>query len=225
MASRPAFVPRVDGPPYFAEVKAEFEWFPGFAISQAQRSVASFHDALEALGHDPTLEISTKSPTRLGVELSAFNLTLVAGDLELSVECAFQGSKVFRDRGPFHDLYRVSSREAKKDARLRVLGDVLSFDYLGDVWPNKPPSAFYDWLYLTALVQNPSVADDLCGFNSFTDIAFNPKKSLSCQARSAAIFVGLTRAGQLDEALDGRDRFLSVVYPNSLGESEQSRLL
>jgi hypothetical protein len=206
------------------DVVVEFDWFPGFAVTQAQRSIASMHEALAKRGLGPTLEISTKSPTQLGVQLSAFNLGVDVEDSEISVECAFQGSKVFEANGPFHDLYRVSSREAKKDTRLRTSGEVVSFDYFGDVWPNEPQTAFYDWLYVTAITQHARAAAALEDFNSFTDIAFNPKKSLSCQARSAAIFVALSRAGRLSEALTTKEAFLSLVYDGRGGGTQQSLL-
>lgn len=46
----------------------------------------------------------------------------------------------------------------------------------------------------------------------FTDIEFNPKKSLNCQARSAAIFVSLERSGLLQQALSSPAHFKEIVY-------------
>lgn len=214
MAKRPAFLPRAMLP-FVERFDVEFQWFAGFAVSQAQRSIASMHDALSRRDIQPALEISTKSPAALGVELSAFNLLVRHGDLELSVESAFQGSKVFSSGGPFHDLYEAPSGHAKRDPRLRSSGDVIGFDFLGDVWPTTPTTGFYDWLYMSALARHREAHDELPRFNAFTDIAFNPKKSLNCQARSAATFVGLVRTGLLDRAVENRDAFLSLVYSAS----------
>ena len=113
----------------------------------------------------------------------------------MSVECAYQGSKVFEGGGPYHDLYAVSSREAKKDPRLRNSGEVIAFDFLGESFPIEPQTAFYNWLYITALSQMDSrLEKELEEFEGFSDIAFNPKHSINCQARAVAVFVALNQS-------------------------------
>src|SRR5438309_9713055 len=108
MARRPVFKPALSGPPNVEEVYLEFHWHPGFAKVQAQKSIASLHQAATAKGLAPVLEISTKSPDSLGVSLSAFNLALRTPQGQpISVESAFQGSKVFERGGPFRDLYQA----------------------------------------------------------------------------------------------------------------------
>jgi len=67
-----------------------------------------------------------------------------------------------------------------------------------------------DWLYLNALRENSELASSLTEFEAFTDIAFNPTKSLSCQARSAALYVSLDRRGLLQGALRSKDDFLAL---------------
>ena len=61
-------------------------------------------------------------------------------------------------------------------------------------------SLFYDFLYLNALLEpeNQEVKDLLLSgeYTAFTDLATS---SLNCQARSAAIFVGLVKAGLIHE--------------------------
>ena len=202
MSVRPVFIPRSEHP-YFEEVRVVFTWFPGLAKSQQQKSISSLHEAALNLGISPVLEISSKSTKELGVALSAFNLRLKtrAGDT-MSVEAAFQGSKVFEAGGPFTDLYAAESREAKSDPRLRSSGAIIAFDFLGSVWPTEPKTMFYDWLWQRSLLQghNEALQKELCEYGGCTDIAFNPEKSLNCQARSAAIFVGLNRAGLLNQA-------------------------
>jgi hypothetical protein len=193
------------------EVALDFDWYPGFAKNQAQKSIASLHAAAREKGLSPVLEISSKSDTALGVTLSAFNLTLQLGDRTMSVEVAFQGSKVFEHGGPFHDLYNVSSRDAKTDDRIRSSGQLVGFNLLGDEWPTEPQTCFYDWLYITALSQHAEAVREVGGFKAFSDIAFNPKKSLNCQARSAAVFVALSKQGLLAQATRDKESYLALV--------------
>ena len=155
MAKRPIFTPNFSQFPYVDAIDIEFKWHPGFAKSQMQKSIASLHKAAEKLKKiSPILEISGKSASELGVSLSAFNLSLkTLKEQTMSVECAYQGSKVFENGGPYRDLYSVSSREAKIDDRLRNSGDLIAFNFCGEDFPIEPKTAFYDWLYMTALCQ------------------------------------------------------------------------
>ncbi len=193
MARRPVFIPDISGFPYVSSIDIEFQWFAGFSKTQAQKSIASLHEAAKKMEIYPILEVSGKSEFALGVSLSAFDLSLSnQGSKTISVECAYQGSKVFEDGGPFHDLYTVSSREAKTDLRLRNSGEVTGFDLLGERFPIEPQTAFYNWLYMTALSQmEPPVIQELNQFKGFSDIAFNPKRSINCQARAVAVYVAL----------------------------------
>ncbi len=216
MATRPVFKPHSDSP--FVEVlDVDFHWHPGFSVQQKQRSIHSLHEVARESEIDHPLEISSKSPERLGVQLSAFNLTIEAGDLgRIPVEVAFQGSKVFERGGPFTDLYQRQPRDAKRNPRLRDSGTLIGFEWMGRRWALDPTTAFYDWLYLTALHQNteqyPEELETILTYDGFTDIEFNPKKSLNCQARSAALYVGLRTSDLLDEALQSPDDFLRVAF-------------
>jgi len=211
MARRPIFRPALSCPPYVEEEVLDFDWHPGFAKSQAQKSIASLHAAARERGLSPVLEISSKSDTALGVALSAFNLTLRLEDRTMPVEVAFQGSKVFENGGPFHDLYSASSRDAKTDERIRSSGLLVGFNLLGEEWPTEPQTCFYDWLYITAMYQHPKAAREVVGYKAFSDIAFNPKKSLNCQARSAAMFVALSKQELLVQAIRNKESYLSLV--------------
>ena len=203
MAKRPIFVPDSNEFPYVKVVDIEFQWYPGFAKSQTQKSIESLHQAAEKQGISPILEISGKSTSTLGISLSAFNLELkTLSGQTMSVECAYQGSKVFKQGGPYHDLYSVSSRTAKTDERLRNSGDLIGFNLCGEMFPIEPKTAFYDWLYITALWQkDPNLAQELVRFEGFSDIVFNPKRSLNCQARAAALFVSLFKNQLLNEKM------------------------
>jgi hypothetical protein len=212
MANRPVFVPRRSKTAFVVEIPIEFHWFAGMAVSQKQKSIASLHSAAsERLKVTRILEISSKSPDPIGVRLSAFNLTLPFGEQRVSVEVAFQSGKLFENGGPFLDLLSGSSRDAKGDPRLKDSGRLVGFVFEGDSWSLEPKNAFYDWLYLQALSANPEVAGYLLQFDAFTDIEFNPDKSLNCQARSAALFVSLFREDLLEKALSSRPAYLEIL--------------
>ena len=51
-------------------------------------------------------------------------------------------------------------------------------------------------------------------YDAFTDIAFNPQKSINCQAEAAAIYVSLKKQGLLEEALKDKENFRKIVYPD-----------
>lgn len=211
MAQRPIFIPSSKQPPYIQEIQVDFQWFPGFARSQSQKSINSLHAEAAKLGFRPLLEISSKSANDTGVALSAFNLLLKMNQRTMSVESAFQGSKVFEKGGPFHDLYELPGYEAKKDPRLTTSGKLTAFNFDGLNFPTKPLTAFYDWLYLSALAQNPTLAEALLNYLGFTDIAFNPERSVNCQARSAALYVALTQMGKLPSMLEDVESYLRVM--------------
>lgn len=192
MAVRPVFVPLVhEGRPDVAEHAVEFEWFPGFSFAQKQRSIQALHKAAVDAGvARQVLEISSKSQVEDGRRLSAFALMVtLANNVRCPMECAFQGSKVFEQGGPYVDLFCASPRDAKRDPRLSSSGRLLRFELLGQTWPLLPTTAFYDWLYGLALAQNPSDAACLSAYDAYTDIEFNPARSVNCQARAAALHV------------------------------------
>ena len=66
MAKRPAFFIRQEK---VVQDIFSFEWFPGFAISQKQKSVESLHHAIQKADADARpLEISTKSKETVGIK-------------------------------------------------------------------------------------------------------------------------------------------------------------
>ena len=215
MAKRPIFTPDFSGFPYVDAVDIEFKWHPGFAKPQLQKSIASLHEAAEKLNKiSPILEISGKSASNLGINLSAFNLPLKTPDGQtMSVECAYQGSKVFENGGPYHELYSASSREAKTDDRLRNSGELVAFNFCGEDFPIEPKTAFYDWLYMTALYQKKrNFVKELEVFQGFSDIVFNPNRSINCQARATALFVSLSKNGLIDEQIfRDKDYYLALI--------------
>lgn len=213
VAKRPVFTIS-DHRPFYHEIDTEFRFFSGFAETQKQKSIESLHEAFLAM--HPTeklLEISTKSPDPTGVALSAFNLKIkLASGASFPLESVFQGSKVFSGGGPYIDLLSRFPWEAKKDPRLKESGELTAFCLEGIIYPTEPKTFFYDWLYINAVMDNGELAERLCGFSAFTDIEFNPERSINCQARSAAIFVSLCKTGKIGAALAGPERFREIVY-------------
>ena len=76
------------------------------------------------------------------------------------------------------------------------------YDYFGMEWSLEPLTAFYDWLYVNALKQNPQLHEEVMQYQAFTDREFNPKKSIHCAAYSLAMFVALNKRGLLDGVED-----------------------
>ena len=217
MAKRPVFIPNLEKPSPLVLVKeVEFTWYAGFSIQQKRKSIAALHQSARRRGISPVLEISTKSENPFGRKLSAFNLQIrVAEDRSVPVEAAFQSSKVFKDGSQYHDLLWKSGREIKKDERLKESGALIRFEFNGKPWPLEPKTAFYDWLYLHALQQNPDLSEKLLVYRGFTDIEFNPAKSINCQARSAALYVALNHHGLLQEAMEEKGKFLELLSSSS----------
>lgn len=213
MATRPVFIPCVDGTIGVKELMLDFQWYPGMAKSQKQKSIKSLHHAASFKGLSPILEISSKSELELGNQLSAFNLkvtTKLKGNV-FTVETAFQGSKVFERGGPFKDLIGLDSRAAKKDIRLRESGNLIGFEFFGEKFPLTPRTYFYDWVYINALYQNVVLSNEVLKFAGFSDIEFNPVRSINCQAYSAALYLSLYKNNKLDEALNSPEDFLAIT--------------
>lgn len=212
MAKRPIFVPLIDGNRYVLERYVDFQWHSGFAKSQKQKSIRDLHEmALREYGVKNPLEVSSKSETKLGVALSSFNLRFeTAKGRVLTVEAAFQGSKVFEHGGPYIDIFDLSPMDAKRDERLRNSGYLSNFTFYGRTWDLEPKTAFYDWLYINALIKNPELASSVTDFDGFTDIEFNPERSINCQARSVALYCALYHNDKIDFALSTRENFISL---------------
>ncbi len=212
MAERPVFLPSEGktGSGLVETALVDFTWHAGFAISQKRKSITDLHDAARSRGMFPLLEVSTKSEADLGRRLSAFNLRLASERHgQLTVEAAFQGSKVFTNGGPYTDLLELPGREIKRDERLK--GSVVAFEFEGQRWMLEPKTAFYDWLYLRAIAAREDLREQVLKYAGFTDIEFNPKRSLNCQARSCALYVALRKIGPVGPLLAHRERYLSAV--------------
>lgn len=225
MAKRPIFIAKKNSVGV-DERLVDFQWFSGFAASQKRKSIDSLHQVASELGYAKLLEISSKSQLDLGIALSAFNLQITTKKHQrsFSVECAFQSSKVFENGGPYLDLLKSDSLSAKKDIRLKSSGNITGFQFFKQNFPTEPKAFFYDWIYINALLQNEDLAEQVCEFEGFTDIEFNPEKSINCQAHSVALYISLKYNNVLEEALASPNDFL-VITKDHYKEQKRNTLI
>jgi len=212
MAERPIFIPKPASRELVEEVFLQLTWHPGFSAVQKEKNIEALHKAAALAGYRNILEVSTKSANKRGRHLSAFHMKVKTGRLdEIPLECAFQGSKVFERGGPYVDLYEAEAAEAKKDPRLKESGSLIAFEFEGVRWPLEPKTAFYDWLYTQSIYPHRKWATKLYAYGGFSDIEFNPFRSINCQARSIALFLSLLKRGKLDEAVQSPSIFIRVL--------------
>jgi len=151
MAERPVLIPSPNEPDLVRTLSFSFVWSPGLAVSQ-KKNIKALHEAVARSGYSRLLKISTKCEDDLGRQLSTFNLTVQSQQFgEIPLECAFQGSEIFEWGGPYTDLYRTQPRDAKRDPRLQQSGRLVGFAFGGQQFPLEPKTAFYDWLYISAI--------------------------------------------------------------------------
>ncbi len=202
---RPVFMPRVNSDNLVKTDMVRFERHVGFASRQKKKSINDLHQVIrKKYGFSNVLELSSKSGNKLSFLVSPLSLQL-AHEPEAqtySVENAFQGSMVFEDAGPFTDLFNVPPRQARKDERLITSGELIGYNYFGMEWSVEPLTAFYDWLYVNALKQNPQLHEEVMQYQAFTDLEFNPKKSIHNPAYALAMFVALNKRELLDNVED-----------------------
>jgi len=205
-------VPVPDSPELVREVFLNIKWHSGFSPVQKEKNVKALHEAAKNAGYRNVLEVSTKSDKQRGQHLSAFYLKVKSDPIgEIPLECAFQGSKVFERGGPFTDLYTLNTREARKDQRLKESGPLVGFRFNGFDFPLEPKTVFYDWLYVNCIYPHREWATKLYAYSAFTDIEFNPYRSINCQARSIALFLSLMKLDLLDPAVKSPSDFIDLL--------------
>lgn len=210
MAIRSVFVSKTTYP-FFEEILITFHHFPGFALSQKRKCQIGLHqNFLAKYPEQKVLEISSASLMSLGSKLSAMNLKKRTKQGITSVESAFQSSRIYSNGtvsvGPFPEYLFLPGKECKKLVK-QASKDMHSYQYEFDGMvfyaPDYHISLFYDYLYLNALMEpeNEEISTQLLeeGYLAFSDLA---TKSLNCQSRSAAIYVGLVKAGLIDRVQD-----------------------
>ena len=226
MAEKSVFISKVEYP-FFEEVHVNIDWFGGFALSQKRKCQIGLHqNFLMEYPKEKILEISSSSLMSLGAKLSAMHLNKRTLKGITTVESAFQSSRIYGDGakriGPFPEYRFLPGRECKKlvkEAAKEMHSYQYELDGLTFYAPAHHISQFYDFLYLNALLEpeNEEVKNKLLQekYTAFTDLA---TKSLNCQARSAAIFVGLVRAGMIDEVRD-YDSYLKLFRTQANGNA------
>ena len=226
MAEKSVFISKVEYP-FFEEVHVNIDWFGGFALSQKRKCQIGLHqNFLMEYPKEKILEISSSSLMSLGAKLSAMHLNKRTLKGITTVESAFQSSRIYGDGakriGPFTEYRFLPGRECKKlvkEAAKEMHSYQYELDGLTFYAPAHHISQFYDFLYLNALLEpeNEEVKNKLLQekYTAFTDLA---TKSLNCQARSAAIFVGLVRAGMIDEVRD-YDSYLKLFRTQANGKA------
>jgi hypothetical protein len=211
MASRPIFLPSFNGRQLVQERSFDFSWAPGFAEIQKKKNVAALHSAAKKHGIENILEISSKSEDELGKRLSAFSLKVPVGAKKYPLESVYQGSKVFENSGPFPEVFHMTPREAKRFIREMNSGNLIRFELEGKQFPLSPKNAYYDWLYIRALVEHADWIKQNVHYDAFTDIEFNPAKQVNCQARAFAEYLSLMSRSKLQEAADDFDAFAEML--------------
>lgn len=175
MAVRPIFISTGEMDKPFLVEDISFPWVSGMSYSQKCKRRDSLAQEISKLYDIKRwLEISTKSDKEIGVKLSAKNLVLTTSTGSDIVENIYQGSKVFDD------------------------DKIVSFKYNDCVFENCPTGMFYDYIYIFAILQNKDLIRQFVQYDIFSDIEFNPKKSVNTQARAAAIFKTLYDNHSLD---------------------------
>ena len=165
MAVRPIFISSGDIEKPFIKKDISFKWVSGVSHIQLCRRRDSLSSEISKL-YDikKWLEVSSMSDKEIGIKLSALNLILNTSNGTDSVQNIYQSSK--RYSFDFTDYFKYND---------------LVFD-------STPTGMFYDYIYMCAILQNSHLINDLVQFDIFTDIQFNPNKSLNTQARAVAIF-------------------------------------
>lgn len=202
---KPVFMPRVNSDNLVKTDMVRFERHVGFASRQKKKSINDLHQVIrKKYGFNHVLELSSKSGNKLSFLLSPLSLKLTdeQNGSQYSVENIFQASKVFEQGGPYIDLLTVAPRQASKDERLQNSGELVSYNDFGMEWHVEPLTLFYDWLYINALKQNSHLHEEIMQYQAFTDITFNPKKSIHSSAYALALFVALNKRNLLDDVED-----------------------
>lgn len=155
------------------------------------------------------LEVSSASEISLGKQLSAFNLTLkTKKGKKYTVEQLFQAGKVFKNAGSQIHLLNCSPQKAKEETRkLHQSGDkLIGFKLFGKDFPMTPTTLFYDWIYLHALATS-DLRHYVLRYDGFSDIRFNPKNAVNCQAEACAKYKYLADNKQIS-VLNDLDKFI-----------------
>lgn len=184
------------------------KWYGGFSIQQKQKNVEELHQMIADAFHvskESILEVSTKSNSKLGLSLSSFNLAVSHNDINYPLESVYQSSKVFKNifgEYQVNDALFMNPKSAKVRLAVENHSNLIKFKFFDTEFPLEPKYLFYDWLYINAIKNIANLPEKLKEYVYFTDIEFNPQKSLSCQARTLVLFLWLVNNKRLEEYID-----------------------
>lgn len=223
MAERSVFISK-DVYPFFEEIRVQFDYFQGFALSQKRKCQIGLHqNFLAAYPQQKVLEATRASLYSLGAALSAINLTKRTRTGITSAESAFLSSRIYGEDeiGPFPELLFLPAGECKKLVNAQSQGlkcRHYRFDGLDFYAPDHFISLFYNFIYLNALCEeeNRAAAERLIseGYTAFTDLA---TISLNHQARACAIFVSLVKNGLIGQVRE-YDTYLRLFRTTADGK-------
>jgi len=230
MALRPIFIPLrgrklhadtdLKGGPLVERLDLSIRWNGGFSVSQKQKNVVELHNAAKEQGIFPVLEISTKSTEEVGRRLSAFNLKIDVGGSMKFLESVYQSCKVFSDSGQHIDLIDENPFIAKKEIRHKGRGSIISFRLEGIDYPIEPKNAFYDWLYIKAILPHEDWIKRNLNYMAYSDIEFTPNKSINCQARAVAEFHALSMRGKAADSAANFSSFRNLLLLSQREDTE-----
>ena len=144
------------------------------------------------------LEISSRSDEPLGRALSAMNLRAADndGNRRLPVESVYQAAKCYGNGSPDEQPAANGFDAKRRDKERRSAGSLRGFQHDGTFWPAASGSAFYDREWIKAATA-AGATRELARYDAYTDQFHRPGAAVACQARSAAMLVGLDRNRQL----------------------------
>lgn len=221
MAKRFVYLP-VASYPYVKSVWGSFKWESGMALSQRKKSSVNLHNAIKNSGFASNiLECSRAGDVELGYQLSAFNLPYYE-DETIMVENIYQGSQVLKHKTTgeikwLNDLYSVSAMEAKicpfidhKDY------EIIEFRLMDKdrVFEANPHFAFYNYIYMKSLHEflTDITKEQLLSYDGFTDtmLRWYDGKVTPCQAHAVAMYVGMVKAGVIEDYMHDEKKFMSL---------------
>lgn len=195
----------------------DIEWNHGFSIQQKQKNVRNLHAAISNYFNvqlNQILEVSTKSLEEIGRQLSSFNLKIQTKEGKFPLECFYQSSKVFTNFWGEYQIFEALYM-SPKSAKVRLAKEnhkcLIKFRCFGKDFPLEPKYLFYDWLYINAVKELPDLINHIFNYKFFTDIEFNPDKSLSCQARTLVLYIWLIKNNRLDDYINNPIYFYKNV--------------
>ena len=219
MATRPIFVPDTDpdSSRLIHRHEVDFQWAPGDAPELKSRNIEKLHTAAAHRNLSPLLEVSGYADDPIGSRLALAQLTLKNEEsYYVSVSGLYYGSMVFKNGGPYTDLYRGQGGDHSSDPRLKSSGQLMGFRFQDLEWGLKAEGMFYDWLVIQAVQRHRNLGSGLMKFTGFTDLECPSQGSGVCHARSCALYVALVEKKIIDKVLENQDLFIETLLRDPL---------